>query len=359
MDNEIHQMVGSASGLLFVSVVMPIRNEDEHIRDSLNSVLEQDYPTDKMEVIVADGQSTDQTRQIINKLIERDNRVHLIDNLGKIVPTGLNAAIQMAKGEIIIRVDGHTKIAPDYVRQCATELLTKNADNVGGRMSATGSGIFGEAVALATSSPFGVGGARFHYSDREEWVDTVYMGAWRRVIFEQIGLFDEELVRDQDDEFNYRLRENGGRILLSPKIKSQYAVRSSPRTLWRQYYQYGYWKVRVLQKHPLQMRLRQYIPPSFVMTLLITSLLAMVFPVGKYVLILTMGLYLFANLIASFLTSNWNYKIIATLLVVYSILHLSYGLGFIVGFVSFLNRWKDRDGKVPKLTLVQTELSID
>lgn len=114
-------------------------------------------------------------------------------------------------------------------------------------MNAIGSKPFGKAVALATSTPFGVGGARFHYSDQEEWVDTVYMGAWPRRVFEKIGLFDEELVRDQDDEFNCRLRRQGGRILLSPAIRSEYIVRSSPRALWQQYFQYGYWKVRVLQ----------------------------------------------------------------------------------------------------------------
>ena len=119
---------------------------------------------------------------------------------------------------------------------------------------------FGRAVSLATSSPFGVGGARFHYSAREEWVDTVYMGAWRREVFERVGRFDEEMVRNQDDELSYRIRERGGRILLDPSIRSRYYPRTTPRTLWRQYFQYGYWKVRVMQKHPLQMQPRQFGP---------------------------------------------------------------------------------------------------
>ena len=144
--------------------------------------------------------------------------IKIIDNPGLIVPTGFNAAIRAANGEILIRIDGHTTIAPDYVSQCVETLQRTGADNVGGRMNANGTTPFGRTVALSTSSPFGVGGARFHYSDQEEWVDTVYMGAWPSRVFEQIGGFDEELVRDQDDEFNYRLRENGGRILLNPKI---------------------------------------------------------------------------------------------------------------------------------------------
>ena len=227
-------------------------------------------------------------------------------------------------------------------------LLTSGADNVGGRMDAVGEGDFAEAVVLATSSPFGVGGARFHYSDKEEWVDTVYMGAWPRRVFEEIGLFDEELVRDQDDEFNYRLREHGGKILLSPKIKSTYTVRSTPRSLWKQYFQYGYWKVRVLQKHPRQMRLRQFVPPGFAAGLLGSALLAVIFPWGWIPMLAVFGSYLIANLTASIITaikSGWRHMPLLT--VVYAILHLSYGLGFLVGLVKFANRWGDRTGKVP------------
>src|SRR3954465_12513533 len=125
-------------------------------------------------------------------------------------------------------------------------------------------GLFGQAVALATSSPFGVGGSRFHYAQSEEWVDSVYMGAWPRSAFERNGFFDEELVRNQDDEFNYRLRSNGGRILLNPRIKSHYYNRSTARSLWRQYFQYGLWKVRVMQKHPRQMSVRHFAPAALV-----------------------------------------------------------------------------------------------
>ena len=176
------------------------------------AVLNQDYPADCMEILIADGMSTDNTRSLIHDFsaLHPQLQIQILDNPGKIVPTGINIALREAKGEIIIRVDGHTIIAPDYVRQCVETLQRTHADNVGGRMNAIGSTPFGKAVALATSTPFGIGGGLFHYSDKEEWVDTVYMGAWHRArIFEKIGLFDEELVRDQDDEFNYRLREAG------------------------------------------------------------------------------------------------------------------------------------------------------
>ena len=246
-----------------VSVLLPIRNEQLSIEPCLQSIFCQDYPQDCMEIIVADGCSEDQTREVIQKLQVLYPNLILVDNPGSIVPTGLNAAITQSTGEFIVRVDGHTNIASDYVVECVNALQKTGADNVGGKMDAEGKTPFGKATAYATSSPFGVGGARFHYSDKEEWVDTVYLGAWPRKVFERIGMFDEEMVRDQDDEFNYRLLENGGKILLSPKIQSKYTPRSTPKTLWKQYYQYGFWKVRVLQKHPFQMRPRQFIPPLF------------------------------------------------------------------------------------------------
>jgi hypothetical protein len=240
-------------------------------------------------------------------------------------------------------VDGHTIVAPDYVRQCVAALQCSGADNVGGRMVAVSHGLFGEAVALATSVRFGVGGARFHYSEREEWVDTVYMGAWPRRVFEKIGLFDEEQVRNQDDEFNYRLLENGGKILLSPKIKSRYYSRSTVRSLWRQYYQYGYWKVRVMQKHRSKMRPRQFAPPLFVASLLLSLGLAPFSAFDEWSLLLVAGSYIAANLSASAVTARRaGWRLFPLLAIAFAILHLAYGLGFLKGLVAFRSRWGDR-----------------
>jgi len=340
-----------------VSVIMPIRNEDCAIERTLNAVLAQDYPAENLEILLADGMSTDSTRQIISQFIVNHSQfdITLLDNPQHIVPTALNATLRKARGEFIVRVDGHTAIAPDYVRQCVAVLKGSDADNVGGKMSAVGENLFGEAVAIATSSPFGIGGARFHYSDREEWVDTVYMGAWRREVFERIGLFDEEFVRNQDDEFNYRLRAKGGKILLSPRINSTYTVRGAPGKLWKQYYQYGYWKVRVLQKHPRQMRPRQFVPPIFIAALLAGSLLLIISPLltipyslSLFPLFIILGSYLIVDLAASFWITfhkGWRHSILLPL--AYAILHISYGLGFLVGLVRFIKRWSDKQGKVP------------
>jgi succinoglycan biosynthesis protein ExoA len=332
----------------FVSILMPVRNEAKHLSGILTAVLAQDYPPELLEVIVADGVSDDGTGRILRSFAVHHPSFKVLENAEKIVPTGLNRALRASRGDVIVRVDGHTLITPDYVRQCVRALQQNDADNVGGKMNAHGKGAFGQVVALATSTAFGIGGSRFHCSDREEWVDTVYMGAWPRRVFRKIGLFDEELVRDQDDEFNYRLREHGGRILLSPKIKSTYTVRSTPWKLWRQYYQYGVWKVRVLQKHPRQMCARQFVPPAFVASLLGASGLAALAPLGKYLFAFILGAYLVANLAASLhAAAKKAWKHLLLLPLVYAILHLGYGFGFLAGLLKFANRWGDKQGKTP------------
>ncbi len=325
----------------FVSVLMPVRNEAAFIEGSLGAVLSQDYPRNLMEVLIADGMSTDATRELIENLKRHhpDISAAVLDNHSRVVAAGMNVALERAKGEVIVRIDGHTVIAPDYVRECVAALQRSGADNVGGRMIAVSESLFGRAVAVATSSRFGVGGARFHYSDSEEWVDTVYLGAWPRDVFRRIGLFDEEMVRNQDDEFNYRLRADGGRILLSPRIRSQYYNRTTLVSLWRQYFQYGYWKVRVMQKHPGQMQLRQFVPPLFV-TVLIMSLLMPLPRLAGLVFGLAVATYLTVNLGASFWEARrTNGRSLILLPVAFASLHLSYGLGFLVGLARFWNRW--------------------
>lgn len=333
----------------YVTVIMPIQNEAEFIRRSLGAVLAQDYPSDLTEVLIVDGMSTDATYKIIRQIIADSGcgRVRLLENKGRIVPTGLNLAIRESKGDIIVRVDGHTVIAPDYIRQCVLALRRTNADNVGGLMRGVGITTFGQAVALATSSPFGVGGARFHYSDQEEWTDTAYMGAWPRKVFEQIGLFDERLVRNQDDEFSYRLRAAGGRILLSPQIKSEYTVRSTPWSLFKQYFQYGFWKILVLQKHTFQMRPRQFVPPAFALALS-SSLVFALLGWGWWPLALVLSSYVLANISASFyISSRYGWRYLALLPFTFAILHLSYGFGFLLGMARFIRRWNGKVNHAP------------
>jgi glycosyltransferase involved in cell wall biosynthesis len=258
-----------------VSIIVPCRNEREHIHACLRSILGQDLEPEECEIIVADGMSDDGTRDILQQLAAEDPRLHVIDNPGRIVSTGLNTAIRVARGAVIIRMDAHTEYAADYVRQCLAVLRETGADNVGGPARTKSMGALQAAICTAYHSPFAVGGARFHKGAYEGYVDTVPYGCWPRQIFDQIGLFDEELIRNQDDEFNLRLIRRGGKIWQSPRIKSWYRPRSSLRCLFRQYMQYGYWKVRVIQKHRRPAAVRHLVPGSFVLAVIVLSLLAL------------------------------------------------------------------------------------
>ena len=338
----------------FVSVLMPVRNEAGFISRSLRAALAQDYPPDRMEVLVADGRSTDGTRELIEALAERHPNVSLVDNPGKIVSAGMNAALRVAKGEIIIRVDGHCEIASDYVSCCVSHLVDDQADCVGGPLETVGETYTARVIAAAMSSTFGVGGSAFRIGVKEaRFVDTVAFPGYRRETIERAGPLDEELVRNQDDEYNYRVRKLGGRILLSPDIQSRYYSRASLSKLWKQYFQYGYWKVRVMQKHPRQMQARQFVPALFVAALELLLLSAPFFAVSKLLLAATLLTYVilsFAASISAVRKTDWH--LLLLLPIVYTVIHLSYGSGFLLGLAKFWNRWGDhgtRAGQSPLL----------
>ncbi len=352
VENELEAPVPEARHPL-VSVILPIRNEAAFIRATLQSVLGQDYPHDRMEVLVVDGMSEDGTRELVSRMADRQAlpAIRLIDNPDRIVPTGLNRALLQARGQIFVRVDGHCEIAPDYVRNCVQHLIEQDLAGVGGPIETIGETPLARAIAISMSSYFGVGGAAFRtIDDRSLLVDTIAFPAYPRRTIERAGLFDEELVRNQDDEYNYRIRKLGGRILLAANIRSRYHSRSSLGTLWKQYYQYGFWKVRVLQKHPRQMRLRQFGPPLWVGAVLVSASLAIFSTYGRWLLIAVAGAHLLANLLASLWTAarrGWKY--LPALPLVNLILHTAYGTGFLAGLIRFANRWGDRAGRTPTL----------
>jgi glycosyltransferase involved in cell wall biosynthesis len=340
----------SASPL--VSLILPIRNEAHYIARSLGAVLAQDYPTDRMEILVADGMSTDGTREIVESMRGGSPRVQIIDNIRRIAPTALNAAIARARGEILVRVDGHCEIERDYVSRCVEHLRNDGVDGVGGPLQTIGESFVARGVAVAMSSPFGVGDSAFRtVKNRTMLADTVAFPAYTRNIVERVGLFDEELVRNQDDDYNYRLRKIGARVLLAADVRSRYYSRSSLRSLWRQYFQYGYWKVRVMQKHPRQMRPRQFVPPLFVAVLLISlSVAPFSFVFGAQFALpfgLAAGSYALANIAASasITMRRRDWSLFGLLPIAFAILHVSYGLGFLLGLVKFRDRWGDHDGR--------------
>lgn len=336
-----------------VTVIIPVMNEEKYMRGCLESVLRQDYPGERIEILVVDGMSSDGTRAVINQMIKVNPqaRMRLLENPKKIVPMAMNLALGQAVGEIIIRVDGHCIIAGDYVRRCVEHLDEAGIDGVGGAIRSNGETPIAKVISSGMSSPFGVGDSAFRtVSGKRLYVDTVPFPAYRREVVHRAGLYDEELVRNQDDEYNYRIRELGGRLLLAEDVQSVYFSRTTLAGLWRQYYQYGFWKVRVLQKHPRQMRLRQFIPPFFLTCLLIGSILTIIVPWGWICLSLVAGAYLLVNLAVSLVKAVKERKKNFILLpVVFAILHFSYGLGFLAGLVHFWNRWGDKTGQTPRL----------
>lgn len=327
----------------FVSIIMAVRNEASFIGRSVAAVLEQDYPRDRVEIIIADGGSQDDTRKIVAALQLRNSNLQLIDNPGKIVSCGLNLALRIAKGEFIVRIDGHCEIARDYVSRCVEHLQTDAVDCVGGPVVTVGETYTARVIAAAMSSTFGVGGSTFRVGGKEAtFVDTVPFPGYRRETIERAGPFDEELVRNQDDEYSYRLRKNGGRILLTPEIQSRYYSRASLRKLAKQYFEYGFWKVRVLQKHARQMSARQFVPPLFVLTLLLLALTAPLFVVSKILLATTLLAYAIINLAAALLVARKNrWALVALLPIAFAIIHVAYGSGFLCGILKFWKRWGD------------------
>lgn len=327
--------------LIKVTLILPIRNEGAYIGAALNAVLNQDYPGELVEILVVDGMSSDDTREIINGFQQKHPNIILLDNPGRIVPTGMNIALRQAKGDIIIRVDGHCVIAPNYVSNCVEHIINDGVDGVGGPMETIGETPLSQTIALAMSSPFGVGNSAFRtVSGKTMLVDTIPFPAYTRSIIQKAGLYDEELVRNQDDEYNYRIREFGGKLLLADDVRSKYYSRGSLSRLWKQYFQYGFYKVRVLQKHPKQMSLRQFVPPLFVLSLLITIMLALAVKWGWIVLAFLTGSYTISNFVASIdLGVKKGWQCVWLLPFAFTTIHISYGTGFLLGLIKFWNHW--------------------
>lgn len=327
-----HEPGAGAGSPTRVTLLVAMRNEERFIERCLRSILDQDYPPELLETLVFDGRSTDRSRELAERLIEGRSGWLVADNPGIAQSHGWNLGIERAGGEVVGIVSAHAELAPDYVSRAVETLTRTGADLVGGPVHAQGLSYAGETIALATSSPFGVGNARAHYTSREEEVDTVFQGLCLREMYERIGVFDEEMVRNQDDELSYRLRASGGRIVCNPEIRSLYYNRTSLRSLARQYFHYGFWKVRVLQKLPRQMQARQFVPAAFVAGLVGTSGWALLAPHGTVALGLLAGTYAAANLAASVIAAKRNgIRYLPALPVAFATLHLSYGAGFLTG----------------------------
>lgn len=339
-----------------VSIIVPCRNERDSIESCLRSILAQEVLDGDFEVIVADGMSDDGTQEILRKLERDDPRLIVIDNPGRITTAGLNAAIRIAQSNIIIRMDAHTRYAPDYVPQCVAVLTETGADNAGGPWVAEGKGYIGRAIAAAFRSPFAVGGARGHNPTYEGPVDTVYLGCWPRAVLDRLGLFDEELVRSEDDELNLRLARVGGKIWQSPKIKSWYAPRESLGALFKQCVADGYWKVRVIQKHKIPASIRHLIPGCFVLSLIFLGLVSPWYRLALWGWLGLAGFYLLCNLVAAALTAaRVDWRLFPLLPIVFACYHFGYGYGFLRGLLDFVIFQREPTHAYTKLTRTSTQ----
>lgn len=318
-----------------VSVIVPCFNEAGTIRLLLDAIDRQTYPRERIEVLIADGRSTDRTLEEIRSWTAAHPAlsVRVVDNPDRIIPAGLNRAIEAAAGDVIVRLDAHCVPNPDYIERCAAALTAGTAENVGGRWDILpgGKNWAARSIAAAVSSPIGVGDAKYRYSETAGTVDTVPFGAYRRETLERLGGYDETLLSNEDYDLNVRIRNNGGRIYFDPAIRSIYFARGSFAALAKQYYRYGYWKVAMLAKAPKSLRWRQFLPPLFVLAFGLLILASLFSDPARSMLLLMCIIYAGALLFVSIRTAGRNddLGLIPGMPLAVFTMHFCWGFGFL------------------------------
>ena len=282
-----------------------------------------------LEIIVLDGDSTDISPALVASLAARDPRVRLLPNPDRLQAAAFNLGLAAARGRYVVRMDAHSRYAEDYVAECVRLLETTGAANVGGVQRAEGSTYVGRAIAAAVSSRFAAGDAKYRHATAATWTDTVYLGAWRTATLRELGGMRTDWAVNEDYEMNVRLRAGGGRVYLSPTIRSTYQVRGSLPKLARQYTRYGFWKVRTLLAHPGSLRWRQLVAPAFVISLLLTPLFVSWFGLLG---VAHLVLYLVASIAASIIAARGaGWSLFQVLPIIFTIIHCSWGGGFLTG----------------------------
>ena len=319
-----------------VSVIMPVLNEERHLAEAVTAILASEY-AGPLEVVLALGPSHDRTDDVAADLATHDERVTLARNPSGRTAAGLNIAIGAAAHDIIVRVDGHAVIPTDYVAVAVETLEATGADNVGGIMGAEGVTDFEQAVAAAMTSWFGVGGAAFHIGGEEGPALTVYLGCFRKSALERVGGFDESMVRAQDWELNHRIRQTGGQVWFTPRMRVTYRPRNSVKTLARQYFEYGRWRREVARRHPETVSLRYLAPPVTLLAVGVGVLLATGGVLARQPRLAALGasqpaIYLMADAVASSSAARGLRGSAARWLpVVFPTMHFAWGAGFLLG----------------------------
>ncbi|HTP02740.1 MAG TPA: glycosyltransferase family 2 protein [Anaerolineales bacterium] len=323
-----------------ISIVVPCYNEQATIGLLLDAILQQTYPRSCIEVVVADGSSEDGTRQAISAFQAEhpDLPLRLVDNPGRTIPAALNTAIAAARGEIILRLDAHSIPIPEYSTRCVEGIVRGKGSVVGGVWSIRpgGDGFIARGIAQAASHPLGVGDALYRLRSREGPVDTVPFGSFRCGLIKQVGGYDESLLTNEDYEFNTRVRKAGGVVWLDPAIRSTYIARASLQALAQQYWRYGYWKRKMLQRHPGSLRWRQALPPVFVASLIGLGSLSIFLPPARVLLLLETALYILLLAGAGLLAAmrRGSPLLMLGLPLAIATMHVSWGAGFLWSLVS-------------------------
>jgi succinoglycan biosynthesis protein ExoA len=317
--------LGSHNELPSVAIVMTILNEEKHIEQAISRLLQQDYRGD-LHIVIAVGPSRDRTSEIVDQLVLKNPQVLRVENPSGRTPSGLNAAIAATDAEVIVRVDGHALVPEEYVRIGVATLVETGADNVGGIMDAEGITPFQRAVAAAMTSKFGVGGAAFHVGGGAGPALTVYLGCFRRTAIDRVGGYDETMIRAQDWEMNYRIRESGGTVWFTPLMKVKYRPRATAGTLAKQYFGYGTWRREVARRYPQTVSLRYLAAPVMVAAVVLGVIFALF---GYWIGLVPLALYAVGVLVASVMTGRGITRFV--LPVVFPVMHFSWGTGFLLG----------------------------
>lgn len=324
-----------------VSIIIPVLNEEFYIEKLLESILNQDYDFSKIEVIFVDGDSKDETVSIINnKLANKQIDYTIITNKEKITPKSVNMGIKIAKNDIIIRLDAHSEYPKNYISKCVYYLNKIGADNVGCLSYAKSEGIIGNAISGVMSSKFGVGNSNFRTNAQSGYVDTVPYGTFRKTLFDKIGYFNEELIRSEDNEINYRIIKNGGKVYLFNDIYSIYHPRNTIRSLLKMAYDNGMWSIYTGYFIPGSMKLRHFIPFLFVLSLIVGIIISLLkLDILKILFIVEILLYIILDLIFS-LKSIKKVGLMSSLIsiIIYPLFHISYGIGSIMGIRKIIKR---------------------
>ena len=323
-------MITSPENGITVSVIVPVLNEEKHIDALLSSLVSQTFPVEEMEWILIDGGSSDRTLEIIGGYADQYPLI-LLHSDAKGTPHSLNMGIRESRGRYIVRLDAHTVYPPEYIERCVWYLDNTEADNVGGRVNTVADGFIGSAIAEMLSSRFGVGGSGFRTSGRSGYVDTVPFGAFRREVFDRVGLFDETLLRSEDNDLNSRIRGAGGKIFMADDIVSEYRCRDTVGGVLRYGMQNGNALFRTIKNNPHAMSIRHFIPFLFVMSLAVLPLLGSFSPFFFYVLAAELALYLLIDIYFSFFTGCPKQGLITVWL--YPLFHISYGIGSLLGLL--------------------------